>query len=134
MKDEIIFTQYQADVFSAAERLLKTQGYLGESLFEDTYVLSKKLAQYVATSIPSNGTDVAAFGTKAYNAVLGIRARGGLEPGAKANAGALGGALIDQSLIGQTAVFNPNSKGAGKSSKFPTSPLLPPTSPSSPSK
>jgi len=72
MTNEIILTPYQSTVFNATEALLRTQGYLGEALFEDTYVLSKKLAQYIVTSVPANGTVVSSYPTKAYNAVLGI--------------------------------------------------------------
>ena len=80
MAEEIIFTDYQADVFVEAEQLLKTQGYLGQPLFEDTYVLSKRLADYVIHNVPMfggsggarKGTNVMGEATNAYNGVLGI--------------------------------------------------------------
>ena len=122
MAKEIILSQFQSEIFNAAEQLLKTQGYLGESLFEDSYVLNKKLAQYIVMSVPQNGQVAADWALKSYNAVLGIRARGGLEPGAIDKFEGLGGVKIDQSLLQQDAVFNPNSKEAGKYSKYPTSP------------
>ena len=75
MKDEIILTPYQANIFASAEMLLRTQGYLGESLFEDTYVLSKKLAEYIVANVPANGSNASSYPTKAYNAVLGIGPR-----------------------------------------------------------
>ena len=72
MTNEIILTPYQATVFNAAEALLRTQGYLGEALFEDTYVISKKLAQYVQSSIPQSNGTVSVNAMEAYNHILGV--------------------------------------------------------------
>ena len=74
MAEEIIFSEYQAEVFNEAEMLLRTQGYLGEQLFEDTYVLQKRLADWVIDAVPVNGstTSVVSEATNAYNGVLGI--------------------------------------------------------------
>lgn len=69
---EIVFTDYQADVFNEAEMLLKTQGYLGEPLFEDTYVLNKRLAEWILANTSMSGTTVESSATNAYNGVLGI--------------------------------------------------------------
>tara|TARA_B110000858_G_C17765615_1_gene456900 strand:+ start:184 stop:714 length:531 start_codon:yes stop_codon:yes gene_type:complete len=69
---EIVFTDYQADVFNEAEMLLKTQGYLGEPLFEDTYVLNKRLAEWIMANTNMSGTTVESSATNAYNGVLGI--------------------------------------------------------------
>jgi hypothetical protein len=69
---EIVFTDYQADVFNEAEMLLKTQGYLGEPLFEDTYVLNKRLAEWIMANTSMSGTTVESSATNAYNGVLGI--------------------------------------------------------------
>ena len=72
MIHEIILTPYQATVFNAAEVLLRTQGYLGEALFEDTYVISKKLAQYIQNSIPQSNGTVSVNAMAAYNHILGV--------------------------------------------------------------
>ena len=72
MTNEIILSPYQATVFSAAEARLKTQGYLGMALFEDTYVLSKKLAEYIQSSFPHSNGNVPSHATMAYNYVLGV--------------------------------------------------------------
>ena len=74
MAEEIIFADYQAEVFNEAENLLRTQGYLGEQLFEDTYVLQKRLAEWVIDAVPVNGSrsSLMSDATNAYNGVLGI--------------------------------------------------------------
>ena len=74
MAEEIIFADYQAEVFNEAENLLRTQGYLGEQLFEDTYVLQKRLADWVIDAVPVNGSasSLMSEATNAYNGVLGI--------------------------------------------------------------
>lgn len=74
MAEEIIFSDYQAEVFNEAENLLRTQGYLGEQLFEDTYVLQKRLADWVIDVVPVNGStsSLMSEATNAYNGVLGI--------------------------------------------------------------
>lgn len=71
---QIIFTEYQARVFNQTEAMYKTTGYLGISLFEDSYGLSKKTAQVVVTSVPLSGTITAInqFATNTYRTVLGI--------------------------------------------------------------
>lgn len=71
---QIIFTEYQARVFNQTEAMYKTTGYLGISLFEDSYGLSKKTAQVVVQSVPLSGTLTAInqFATNTYRTVLGI--------------------------------------------------------------
>ena len=73
---QIIFTEYKARVFNQTEAMYKTTGYLGISLFEDSYGLSKKTAQVVVTSVPLSGTLTAInqFATNTYRTVLGIAA------------------------------------------------------------
>lgn len=74
MAEEIIFSEYQAEVFNEAEMMLRTQGYLGEQLFEDTYVLQKRLADWVIDGVPVDGStsSLMSEATNAYNGVLGI--------------------------------------------------------------
>ena len=71
---QIIFTEYQARVFNQTEAMYKTTGYLGISLFEDSYGLSKKTAQVVVQSVPLSGTlsAINQFATNTYRTVLGI--------------------------------------------------------------
>jgi len=70
----IVFTEYQARVFNQTEQMYKTTGFLGISLFEDSYGLSKRTATYVVSSIPLSGTAGAlnGFALQTYRAVLGI--------------------------------------------------------------
>lgn len=74
MAEEIIFSEYQAEVFNEAEMLLRTQGYLGEQLFEDTYVLQKRVADWVIDNVPvaADGSTIADEAMMTYNGVLGI--------------------------------------------------------------
>ena len=71
---QIIFTEYQARVFNQTEAMYKTTGYLGISLFEDSYGLSKKTALVVVQSVPLSGTlsAINQFATNTYRTVLGI--------------------------------------------------------------
>lgn len=74
MAEQIIFSDYQATVFNQTANLLKTQGYLGEQLFEDTYVLQKRTAEWVISNVPVMGLDgsVMSEAINTYNGVLGI--------------------------------------------------------------
>ena len=74
MAEQIIFSDYQAEVFNEAENLLRTQGYLGEQLFEDTYVLQKRVAEWVISNVPvmGSGGSLMSEATNTYNGVLGI--------------------------------------------------------------
>ena len=72
MAEEIVFSDYQAEVFTQAEFLLKTQGYLGEALFEQSYTLSKKLAEFVMENIPATGDSAAAEALSSYQGLLDI--------------------------------------------------------------
>ena len=44
--NEVQLSEYQASVFLEAENILRNDGYLGEDLFEDTYVLQKAMVEY----------------------------------------------------------------------------------------
>ena len=72
---QIVFTEYQARVFNQTEAMYKTTGYLGISLFEDSYGLSKRTAEYiVGGGVPLAGgiSQINNFATQTYRAVLGI--------------------------------------------------------------
>ena len=66
---EIIMTEWHASIFNEAEVLLRTQGHLGQPIFEDTYVLNKQLAQWVMNN--SGQGSLAEEARKAYDGVLG---------------------------------------------------------------
>lgn len=70
----LVFTEYQAQVFNQTEAMYKTTGFLGISLFEDSYGLSKSTAAYVVNNIPLAGTlaQLNTFAQQTYNGVLGI--------------------------------------------------------------
>ena len=71
---QIIFTEYQARVFNQTEAMYKTSGFLGISLFEDSYLLSKATANYIVGNIGLSGTldSINPSASQTYNAVLGI--------------------------------------------------------------
>ena len=71
---QIIFTEYQARVFNQTEAMYKTSGFLGISLFEDSYLLSKATANYIVSNIGLAGTvdSINPSASQTYRAVLGI--------------------------------------------------------------
>ena len=71
---QIIFTEYQARVFNQTEAMYKTSGFLGISLFEDSYLLSKATANYIVGNIGLAGTleSINPSASQTYRAVLGI--------------------------------------------------------------
>jgi len=79
---EIELSEYQANVFTEVENLLKTNGYYGEPLFEDTYVIQKDVVEYVKNNISITG-DISTIQSEAlnvYNTILGINTRIDTEP------------------------------------------------------
>jgi len=72
----VIFSEFQAQVFNRVEALYKTNGYLSQPLFEDSYLLSKATATFVIGSVPVVGTqqDVTSLAMATYRGVLGIKA------------------------------------------------------------
>jgi len=71
---EIELSEYQANVFVEAENILRNDGYLGEDLFEDTYVIQKAMVEYVISNIESSGTSasISSDARQVYNGVLDI--------------------------------------------------------------
>lgn len=71
---EIELSEYQANVFVEAENILRNDGYLGEDLFEDTYVIQKAMVEYIAMNITDIGTtaEISSDARQVYNGVLGI--------------------------------------------------------------
>tara|TARA_B110000444_G_scaffold155234_1_gene145287 strand:+ start:765 stop:1415 length:651 start_codon:yes stop_codon:yes gene_type:complete len=72
----VIFSEYQAQVFNRVEALYKTQGFLSQPLFEDSYLLSKATATYVIGNVEVAGSqeDVTITALSVYRGVLGISA------------------------------------------------------------
>jgi hypothetical protein len=72
---EITLTTYQAQIFKMVEDFFSSKGYLGEDLFEDTYVLQKRLAEYIVGNVSLDRTSESDsyVATKVYNRVLGIQ-------------------------------------------------------------
>lgn len=68
----ISFSAYQGEVFLRTEELYRTQGFSNTPLFEDTYVLSKRTAEYISANVSVNGNSVNTDATDVYNAILGI--------------------------------------------------------------
>jgi len=116
MINEIILTPYQKSVFLAAEQLLKTQGYLNNPLFEDTYVLSKKLTHYVKNSVPwtkSGGADFSDVrANEAYMAVLDIFPTSG-QTNTSTNSGAFTGIPFTVASINPDIITNTNLGSGG---------------------
>ena len=71
---EIELSEYQANVFVEAENILRNDGYLGEDLFEDTYVIQKAMVEYVISNIASFGTSasISSDARQVYNGILDI--------------------------------------------------------------
>jgi hypothetical protein len=71
---EIELSEYQANVFVEAENILRNDGYLGEDLFEDTYVIQKAMVEYIAMNITDIGTtaEISSDARQVYNGVLDI--------------------------------------------------------------
>ncbi len=72
--NEVQLSEYQASVFLEAENILRNDGYLGEDLFEDTYVLQKAMVEYLVMNVPINGStaDIQSTAREVYNEVLDI--------------------------------------------------------------
>lgn len=71
---ELVFSEYQAQVFNQVENAFKTNGYLGTPLFEDTYVLSKAVAELIIEEIPVTGTraSISRVAREIYQDILDI--------------------------------------------------------------
>ena len=72
----VIFSEFQAQVFNRVEALYKTNGYLSQPLFEDSYLLSKATATWVIANVSVVGSqpDVTSLAMATYRGVLGIAA------------------------------------------------------------
>lgn len=78
---EIVLTPYQAQVFEATIEKFKRDGVGGDDIFEETYVLQKKIAEYITGNIaPSSGALVNPKATEVYNNILGIESAVSVAP------------------------------------------------------
>jgi hypothetical protein len=78
---EIVLNSAQANIFNQTIQYFKTNGVGGDNVFEDTYVLQKRVAEY----IKENMGGVLTMNTQSailqvYNGVLGISPVGGHQP------------------------------------------------------
>jgi len=71
---EVELSEYQASVFVEAENILRNDGYLGEDLFEDTYVIQKAMVEYIVLNITDIGTsaEISSDARQVYNGILDI--------------------------------------------------------------
>lgn len=69
---EIVLTPFQAGVFNQTIQYFKTNGVGGDNVFEDTYVLQKKVAEYIKQNITTSGGNSTTIALQVYNGVLGI--------------------------------------------------------------
>lgn len=71
---QIVFTEFQARVFNQTEAVYKTTGFLGTSLFEDSYLLQKATATWILGNVPTAGpiSTINTQATRTYRGVLGI--------------------------------------------------------------
>src|SRR6056300_1616230 len=72
---ELVLTPFQAEVFNQTIQYFKTNGVGGDNVFEDTYVLQKRVAEYIKENVePTENVDIPpnSFVTQIYNGVLGI--------------------------------------------------------------
>ena len=69
---EIVLTPFQAQVFNQTIQYFKTNGVGGDNVFEDTYVLQKRVAEYIKENVTTAGGSTSSFVNQIYNGVLGI--------------------------------------------------------------
>lgn len=69
---EIVLTPFQAQVFNQTIQYFKTNGVGGDNVFEDTYVLQKRVAEYIKGNVTTGGGSPNSFVNQIYNGVLGI--------------------------------------------------------------
>ena len=69
---EIVLTPFQAQIFNQTIQYFKTTGVGGDNVFEDTYVLQKRVAEYIKENVTTSGGSASSFVTQIYNGVLGI--------------------------------------------------------------
>jgi len=69
---EIVLTPFQAQIFNQTIQYFKTTGVGGDNVFEDTYVLQKRVAEYIKENVTTSGGSASSFVNQIYNGVLGI--------------------------------------------------------------
>lgn len=69
---EIVLTPFQAQIFNQTIQYFKTNGVGGDNVFEDTYVLQKRVAEYIKQNVTTSGGSASSFVNQVYNGVLGI--------------------------------------------------------------
>jgi len=69
---EIVLTPFQAQIFNQTIQYFKNNGVGGDKVFEDTYVLQKRVVEYIKENVTTAGGPPASFVRLVYNGVLGI--------------------------------------------------------------
>jgi len=79
---EIVLTPFQAQVFEATIEKFKRDGVGGDDIFEETYVLQKRIAEFITTQMAqsSGNQNVSVRATQVYNNILGIESAVAVEP------------------------------------------------------
>ena len=79
---EIVLTPFQAQVFEATIEKFKRDGVGGDDIFEETYVLQKRIAEFITTQLAqsSGNQNVSVRATQVYNNILGIESAVAVEP------------------------------------------------------
>ncbi len=77
---EIVLTPFQAQIFERTIQYFKTNGVGGDNIFEDTYVLQKRVAEYIKENV-TRSRDAQDIGVnQIYNGVLGITPVAPIQP------------------------------------------------------
>lgn len=69
---EIVLSTSQAQVFNQTIQYFKTNGVGGDNVFEDTYVLQKRVAEYIKENVGENAPVNSTVVTQIYDGVLGL--------------------------------------------------------------
>ena len=108
---EIVLNSAQANIFNQTIQYFKTNGVGGDNVFEDTYVLQKRVAEY----IKENMGGVLTMNTQSailqvYNGVLGISSVGGSTSGG--TTGSTSGGTTGSTSGGTTASTSEGTTGS----------------------
>ena len=108
---EIVLNSAQANIFNQTIQYFKTNGVSRGNVFEDTYVLQKRVAEY----IKENMSGVLTMNTQSailqvYNGVLGISSVGGSTSGG--TTGSTSGGTTGSTSGGTTASTSEGTTGS----------------------
>jgi len=69
---EIVLSTSQAEVFNQTIQYFRINGVGGDNVFEDTYVLQKRVAEYIKENVGENAPVNSTLVTQIYDGVLGL--------------------------------------------------------------